>query len=80
MKRQNRLTSQTQSQEQQTTGQQAEEKSATEFADVEKMLRHDRLHTPVPPGIEQRLQQSTATASPQSGSSWWRRIFGRPER
>jgi len=35
------------------------------------MLRHDRLHTPVPPNIEQRLRQSTEAATPTGRSLWW---------
>jgi len=79
MKRQNRLTSETQNQEQRS-GHHTEQKPATEFVSVEEMLRHDRLHTPIPPNIEQRLRQSTEAAAPRAGASWWRRIFGGSER
>src|SRR5438132_4568836 len=77
MKRQNRLTSQTEAQEQQASAHQSEHQPAHEFASVEEMLRHDALHTPVPPAIAHRLQKSIAAAPPPpTGSSWWRRIFG----
>ena len=56
MKRQNRLTSE--AQELQATGSHAEQAKVHEFASVEEMLRHDALHTPVPPAIAHRLQES----------------------
>ena len=76
MKRQNRLTSQTQAQEQQLNGQETRPGTALEFATVEEMLRHDALHTPVPPTIAHRLQESiNRTSPPPTASSWWRRLF-----
>ena len=56
--------------------QQAQQQKATEFATVEEMLRHDALHTPVPPAIAQRLQDSVGQLPPPPGRSWWRRLFG----
>jgi hypothetical protein len=47
-----------------------------EFENAEEMLRHDALHTPVPPGIGRRLQESLARL-PAARSSWWRRLWGR---
>jgi hypothetical protein len=45
-----------------------------EFPSVDEMLRHDALHTPVPPGIERRVRDSLGEeAKPQA---WWRRWFG----
>ena len=49
--------------------------SAGEFASVEEMLRHDATHTPVPPAIAQRLEQSVAQLPPPA-RSWWRRLLG----
>ena len=56
MKSQSKLNSQEQEHEQQQAPlQHAQEASATEFATPEEMLRHDALHTPVPPAIAHRL-------------------------
>jgi hypothetical protein len=75
MKHQNRFSSRQQEQQEQHV---AERKSQVvqEFASVEEMLRHDALHTPVPPAIAKRLQASTDTIAPPS-RSWWRRFFGK---
>jgi hypothetical protein len=75
MKRQIKLTSQSQENQQQITAQNLQESGAHEFATVEKMLRHDSLHTPVPPAIAQRLQESIGQL-PAAQRSWWRRLFG----
>jgi len=72
MKRQSKLTSRQSEQEQQLTHQEAQH-SAHEFATVEEMLRHDARHTPVPPNIAHRLQESIG---PVPARSWWRRLFG----
>lgn len=75
MKRQTKLTSQEQEQlaaEQQ----QKQSSSAQEFASVEEMLRHDALHTPVPPSIGQRLEESVRGLPPPPARAWWRRFFG----
>ena len=75
MKRQTKLTQQEQEQlaaEQQQT----KSTSALEFAIVEEMLRHDALHTPVPPTIAHRLEESASQLPPPSGRAWWRRFFG----
>jgi hypothetical protein len=48
----------------------------TEFASPEEMLRHDALHTPVPPAIEHRLRESIGPVAP-APRSWWRRLFGK---
>jgi len=76
MKRQNRLTSEQQSHEQQLGVQETRQESVREFASVDEMLRHDALHTPVPPAIAHRLEESIRQISPPStASSWWRRLF-----
>ncbi|HLH53482.1 MAG TPA: hypothetical protein VKY92_07690 [Verrucomicrobiae bacterium] len=49
---------------------------AREFANVEEMLRRDALHTPVPPAIERRLQESLGQLPPPPRRSWWRRLLG----
>jgi hypothetical protein len=71
-----KLTSQQRAEEQQTAAHQEHIESAreVEFASVEEMLRHDAAQTPVPPGIEHRLQESLER-TPHS-KSWWRRWFG----
>jgi hypothetical protein len=73
MKSQNRLTTSSQAQETALSSQ--ETQSTREFANAEELLRHDALHTPVPPAIGHRLQESIGGASP-STPSWWRRFFG----
>jgi len=75
MKRQTKLTSQ--EQEQLTTAQQQKQVApAHEFGSVEEMLRHDALHTPVPPTIAHRLEESVKELPPPPGRAWWRRFFG----
>jgi hypothetical protein len=72
MKRQSKLTSRQSEQEQQLSHQESEQK-VLEFPSVEEMLRHDALHTPVPPSIAHRLQESIG---PVEARPWWRRLFG----
>jgi hypothetical protein len=69
-----KLTSQQQAEEQQTAAHQEQTKPGVEFNSVEELLRHDASQTPVPPGIEHRLQESLER-TPHS-KSWWRRWFG----
>jgi hypothetical protein len=73
MKRQIKLTSQEQEQLA-ASQQQNSQPSALEFANAEELLRHDALHTPVPPAIAHRLQESIAQLPPPR--PWWRRLFG----
>jgi hypothetical protein len=75
MKHQNRLSNQEQEQQEQQVAQN-QAQAVQEFASVEEMLRHDALHTPVPPGIAERLGQSLGPVAPPA-KSWWRRIFGK---
>jgi hypothetical protein len=56
--------------------QQSQSSSAQEFPSVEAMLRHDALHTPVPPNVAHRLNQSVKQLPPFSSRAWWRRFFG----
>jgi hypothetical protein len=74
MKHQSKLDSE--QQQQQAAAQQSQNQPALEFDTPEAMLRYDAAHTAVPPGIEQRLQQSAATVPPPA-RSWWRRFFKR---
>jgi len=76
MKHQIKLNSQEQQQaQQQSASQETQEETALEFATPEELLRHDALHTPVPPTIAHRLQESIGKAPPPS-KSWWRRLLG----
>ncbi len=52
------------SQEQEQLRQAASNQEAREFASAEEMLRHDALHTPVPPAIAHRLRESIAKLPP----------------
>lgn len=57
--------------------QQSQSSSPLEFASVEEMLRHDALHTPVPPNIAYRLEKSIGPSPPPPhGRAWWRRLLG----
>ena len=76
MKHQNRrLTTSAQEQETQASAQEARQDAVSEFKSAEEMLRHDALHTPVPPAIAHRLRQSIGQNSSPS-NPWWRKLFG----
>jgi len=76
MNQQTKLNSQAQEHEQQqTSAQQTQQASAREFATPEEVLRHDALHTPVPPTIAQRLQESISKG-PARARPWWKRLLG----
>ncbi len=77
MKRQIKLSAQQQAEEQEnrTIGQSLEKEGALEFATPEELLRHDALHTPVPPNVAHRLRDSIGQI-PASSRPWWRRILG----
>ena len=78
MNQQTKLNSQEQQQaQQQSASQQTQEETALEFATPEELLRHDALHTPVPPTIAHRLQESIGKTPPPP-QSWWRRLLGGP--
>ncbi len=72
MKRQSKLTPRD---EQHLSEKLSQHHAAREFSSVEEMLRHDAMHTPVPPEIAPRLQKSTGSA-PSSKPGWLRRFFG----
>ncbi len=69
---------QTQSEGQLTENQKTQAEPAREFRSVEEMLRHDALHTPVPPTVAVRLQESVEKEGLQP-APWWRRLFGGPK-
>jgi hypothetical protein len=76
MKRQTRLnTGQKAEQDLQASQTQQSSETVTEFANPEDLLRHDALHTPVPPSIARRLKESLGALTPPS-NSWWRKFFG----
>ena len=58
------------------SAQQIQQQGAREFATAEEMLRHDALHTPVPPAIGRRLQESVSQLPAPPARAWWRRLFG----
>lgn len=72
-----KLTARQQSQQeaQLTESQQRQAESARAFASVDEMLRHDALHTPVPPNIAVRLQESVKHEGLKP-APWWRRLLG----
>ncbi len=77
MKHEKRLSSEQKSetQEEVLQQQQTQRQSAREFGSVEELLRHDALHTPVPPTVASRLQESI-NQEPTATKSWWRRWLG----
>ena len=75
MKQQSKLTQQEQEQLA-AAQQQTQSSSPREFASVEEMLRHDALHTPVPPAIAHRLEESASQLPPPPARARWRRFFG----
>ena len=76
MKQQTKLDSREAQQErQQSDTRQAQQTSPLEFATPEELLRHDALHTPVPPTIAPRLQESISKG-PAQARPWWKRLLG----
>lgn len=76
MKQQSKLNSQEQQQAPQQAGtEQTQKASAQEFATPEELLRHDALHTFVPPTVARRLAESIGKTTPRP-QSWWQRLFG----
>ncbi len=70
-----KLSARQESEEQrQVQGHENAQSSAREFASVEELLRHDALHTPVPPAIAVRLENSVGQLPPPA-RSWWQRFF-----
>jgi len=75
MNRETKLTPQ-ENQELVAEQQKTQSSSAREFTNVEEMLRHDALHTPVPPTIAHRLEESVKDLPPAAARAWWRRLLG----
>lgn len=63
-----------QRQAQQQEAVEAQKTAAIEFETAEELLRHDAIHTPVPPGIARRLQESL-DQTPSASQPWWRRFI-----
>jgi hypothetical protein len=78
MKHQNNLSNRQQEQQaehQQQAAAQTSAQGVQDFGSVEEMLRHDATHTPLPPAIGKRLEESLGALAPPP-RSWWRRFFG----
>ncbi|MBI2947609.1 MAG: hypothetical protein HYY23_08175 [Verrucomicrobia bacterium] len=71
-----KLRQQTREHEEHALHQAQQKQTALEFAAAEEMIRHDAAHTPVPPQIAERLNESLAR-EPKPAVSWWRRLFSR---
>ena len=79
MKRPSKLTARQKSEElEQLTRDQEQREAPTvlEFASPEELLRHDAIHTPVPPAIAERLKKSLGEEASPSPQPWWRRLLG----
>ena len=63
-------------QEELTPQQQTKAERGREFATPEELLRYDAAQTPVPSGIEQKLQTSLNAEPKPPPRSWWQRLFG----
>jgi hypothetical protein len=74
MKSQHKLNSQ-ESEQESAVLREISKETPMEFATPEELLRHDALHTPVPPAIAHRLGESVGPiAAPRR--PWWRRWLG----
>ena len=71
-----KTTTRQQSQQEERQIEQGQTVPGHEFASVDEMLRHDALHTPVPPAIAQRLQESIQHLPAPPRRTWWRRLLG----
>ncbi len=63
-----------QQREEVTSQEKTEASNIREFATPEELLRFDAAQTTVPPGVEERLQDSLKKT--ERPASWWRRCFG----
>jgi len=63
-----------QRQAQQQEAAEVQKTTALEFENAEELLRHDAIHTPVPPEIGRRLQESLDQIPPVA-RSWWKRFM-----
>jgi hypothetical protein len=79
MNSQNNFKSRQEAEEQERLAAQQQQQSqqvALEFNSVEEMLRHDALHTAVPPALGKRLAESISQLPASRPLSWWRRLLG----
>ncbi len=76
MKRELKLNLGQKAQEDLSLSHSSQTRSGTEFANSDQLLRHDALHTPVPPAIARRLQEEIRDI-PRPSRPWWKKIFGR---
>ncbi len=78
MNQHSKLTAGQKAEEQQLeTAQQQSQPQPLEFATPEELLRHDALHTPVPPSVTERLEKSLSEEPPpKEALPWWKRLFG----
>lgn len=75
MNRHSKLTARQKTEEQQLeTAHTEARQQPLEFATPEELLRHDAVHTPVPPKVAERLQESISELP--APKPWWRRILG----
>jgi hypothetical protein len=73
MKHQTKLSEE--QQQQLAAAHQTQQPAGREFASADELLRYDAAHTPVPPEIAQRLQQSAGNLPGPKGS-WLKRWLG----
>jgi hypothetical protein len=59
-----------------TPQQQTQAQQGREFATPEELLRFDAAQTPVPSGIEQKLQKSLDAQPKPPARSWWQKLLG----
>jgi hypothetical protein len=59
-----------------TPQQQSQGQQGREFASPEELLRFDAAQTPVPSGIENKLQQWVVSEPKPPARSWWRKLLG----
>jgi hypothetical protein len=72
MKRRNKFKQQ--AREEQTSNHDLSAEPPREFIHADQLLRHDSLHTPVPPTLACRLRESIGSV-PEKPRSWWRRLL-----
>jgi hypothetical protein len=79
MKRPSKLNARQKSEEQEQVArsqEQFESQTVLEFASPEELLRHDSIHTPLPPAIAERLKKSLEGQPVPPSPPWWRRLLG----
>ncbi len=76
MKRQTRIESQHKEEHHAAAHEELSKEAVRDFATPEEMLRHDALHTPVPPKLAERLRDSIGSVPAAPRQSWWRKLLG----